>query len=791
MSALVEIRALARGPAWWPYASAAVLSVALVVVLLQLWRADLRVPLAYHGEAIYNGMLVKGVLEQGWHLGNPALGAPAGVDLRDVPMSDNNLHFALIRLLGLASTNYARVMNAFFLLTFPLTAVAALFVFRRFGLAAWPAVCGSLLYTFLPFHFGRGLQHLFLAAYYVVPLGIMVALWITTGAVSLVDDAGRWSWRHSRWTLIASAIVCALIGSSGVYYAFFACVFFLVAGGLVALRERDARRLALPVALAALTTAVIAVHYSPSIVHVYRHGDTPLVRRTPTDAEVHGLRISQLLLPVTGHRLAGVARFKDVLNAERGVYESDLASLGIIGSLGFLALLAGLLFPQARGISPGRPLARRALQDVRILNLAAVLLATVGGLGSLLALLVTSKIRAYNRISIFIAFFSLFAVVVALDAVYRRYGRSRRRRAALVVGLAMLVGLGVLDQTGRWTVADYARITAEYGSDATFIHEIMAVMPRGTMVFQLPMVPYPEHPPIHRMQDYDHGRGYVHSHAGHLRWSYGAIKGREGEAWQRWVATKPAREMIDTLAAAGFGGLYLNRTAYVDRGVRLSEEIATVLNQQPLRTHDDRLLFWDLTAHRQALRAQHTPEQWEAKRDVALHPLLMIWQHGCSDLDGTPENNFRWCAARGEWRLINRAARTRRVTLEMELMAHHAGTLQIDGAGFSRQLAISAVRQTLSVAASVPPGQHTIRFHCDAPRVLAPGDQRHLVFRVINFKAIEDAAALHGDDVPLRTSSTAAATSGTVGQSRSPQHDPGSRRIAESPAARAPTTSIE
>jgi hypothetical protein len=738
-SVRVEVGGLVRAhaAAFWPYASAAILSVVLVAALLQLWRADLRVPFTYHGEAIYNGMLVKGVLEQGWHLGNPALGAPDGVDLRDVPMSDNNLHFAVIRLLGLATTNYARVMNAFFLLTFPLTALSALFVFRRLGLAAWPALCGSLLYTFLPFHFGRGLHHLFLAAYYVVPLGIMLTLWITLGAASLVDEERRWSWRHCRGKLIASAIICTLIGSSGVYYAFFTCFFFLVAGGITALRRGDARHLALPVALVALTAAVITVHFAPSIVHVYRHGDTPTVRRSPADAELHGLRVSQLLLPVTGHRLAEVARFKDFLNAERGVNESDLSSLGVIGGLGFLALLGGLLLAPARGIRPGQDLAHRALHDVRLLNLAAVLLGTIGGLGSLVALLITSKIRAYNRISVFIAFFSLFAVVVGLDAVYRRYGRGWRRRAVLVGGLAMVLAVGLLDQTSPRAVADYARITGEYGSDATFIHQLQALMPPGGMVFQLPVVPYPEHPPVHRMHDYDHGRGYLHSHAKRVRWSYGAMKGREGEAWQRWVAAKPAPQMIETLAAAGFSGLYLNRAGYADRGARLSDEISTVLNQPPLRTHDDRLRFFDLTAHRQVLRAQHTPTEWEAKQDEALHPLLVIWQHGCSDLEGTPENNFRWCAASGEWRVINRASRTKQVTFEMAFMAPHAGTLWIDSPEFSRQLRLSPVSQALSTTASVPPGQHTIRFRCDAPRTLAPPDNRHLVFRVINFKMID------------------------------------------------------
>jgi phosphoglycerol transferase len=740
-SVLVRERGLTRAriASWWPYPSVALLSVVLVVAVLQLWRVDFRVPFTYHGEAMYNGMLVKGILEHGWHLSNPALGAPTGADLRDVPMSDNNLHFLMIKLMRLGTSNYARAMNIFFMLTFPLIAVSALFAFRQFGIGVWPALCGSLLFTFLPFHFGRGQHHLFLAAYYLVPLAIMVTLWITLGAVSLLDERRRWSWRHCHSKLLGSAIICVLLASAGVYYAFFACFFFLVAGVLVALRRRDARHLVLSVALVGVITAVLAVHYVPSILHVWRHGDTQVIRRSPMDAETYGLRLWQLLLPVTGHRLAVVARFRDAINTERGGFnETDVATLGVIGSVGFLALLSGLLFGKPGATRWNADVTQRALHDVRILNLLALSLALTGGFGSIVALLVTAKIRAYNRISIFIAFFALFAVVVWLDALYRRQGSRPVRRGAVVAGLAVLLGFGVLDQTSGRTADDYLRVGPEYGSDSTFVHELEAVMPPQAMIFQLPIVPFPEYPSVHRMHDYDHGRGYLHSKT--LRWSYGALKGREGEAWQRWAVDKPVREMIETLAAAGFSGLYLNRAGYADRGESLVRQVSSVLGQRPLTTHDDRLLFFDLTDYRQALRVRHTVEEWEAKQEAALHPPLMIWQYGCSDPEGTPENNFRWCAASGEWHLINRARRTRPVTLEMSFMAPHWGNLRLESPLFSEQLRLTALGPSLSRTIALPPGEHTIRFACDARPALASGDRRPLVFRVINFSTREGPA---------------------------------------------------
>jgi phosphoglycerol transferase len=709
----------------------AILSLLLVILVMRLWRANLHVPLTYHAEAMFNAVLIKGLLEQGWHLSNPALGAPASLDMRDIPMSDNNLHFGLIRLLGLVTSDYALVMNLFFVLTFPLTALSALYVFRRFGLGVGPALAGSLLYAFLPFHFTRGQHHLFLAAYYLAPLVVMVALWIMAGSLSVLDEReGRWNWRRCRPKLVASAIVCVLIASSGVYYAFFACFFLLVAGAMTALHHRDLRHLALPLVLVALTAIVITAHFSPSILHLHRNGDTPVVRRSPMEADTYALRISLLLMPATGHRLKGVAQFKDAVNAQLPSNENHDASLGAIGSLGFLLLCGWLV----RKTVPEGDSADRLLHHLSVLNVSAVLLATTGGFGALVALVISPKIRAYNRISIYIAFFSLFAVVVGLDYLYRRHGQGRGRRALLAIGLAALVGLGLLDQTSKRAIPPYATIAAEYRSDAAFVRQLQAVMPPRAMIFQLPAIPYPEHPPVVRMYDYDHARGYLHD-ASHLRWSYGAMKGREGEIWQKWVAAKRTPELLETLAAAGFGGLYLNRDGYPDQGAKLSAEIGSVLGQTPLRSENGRLLFFDLTGYQRALRAQHTPAEWDAKQDAALHPLLMVWQNGCSDLEGSAEHNFRWCSAAGAWRLTNGARQAKRVTLEMWFTSNYEGNLWIESPLLSEQLRIGPALQRLSRTISIPPGQHTLSFGSDAHRVLAAGERRELVFRVVNFRA--------------------------------------------------------
>ena len=70
-------------------------------------------PFTYQGDALFYHIVVKGVVDNGWFQNNPMLGMPYGLDLRDVPTSDNNLYFLLIKLISLFTSNYSLILNLF------------------------------------------------------------------------------------------------------------------------------------------------------------------------------------------------------------------------------------------------------------------------------------------------------------------------------------------------------------------------------------------------------------------------------------------------------------------------------------------------------------------------------------------------------------------------------------------------------------------------------------------------------------------------------------------------------
>ena len=180
--------------------------VCVLAAVFDIRPEALKWPFAYRGDTMFYQVVVKSVTEHGWFLNVPLLGAPHSLDLRDVPTSDNNLHILILRLLSLGSSHYPTVLNAFYLLGFVLVFLSAFGVFRYLGVAWWTGVSAALLFAFAPFHIQRGEHHLFLSAYWQVPLAVLLAL-STSGVRLEASGSGPTpAWHAGRWARIAAGV---------------------------------------------------------------------------------------------------------------------------------------------------------------------------------------------------------------------------------------------------------------------------------------------------------------------------------------------------------------------------------------------------------------------------------------------------------------------------------------------------------------------------------------------------------------------------------------------------------
>ena len=714
-----------------PYVAVVALTFGILVCVLRLWEADLDVPFSNEGDSLCAQAWIKSVQEHGWFLHNPSLGAPWASDLYDFPLADT-VHFMTIRLLAQLITTPGRLFNTYFLLQFPLIACSALVVLRRLGIHSGLALVASILFAFLPFHFFRGMSHIFLASYYLVPFQILVAIRL---GQSLHRENQRHVW-HRLAEFFLLLLLCFLVAGAGVYYAFFGSILLLLAGLYALLQGRGWTSLRTAGLLCLFTCFAVIVHLVPQISYVHEHGfNRDAVQRAPSEAEVLGLKLAHLLLPIEGHRADVFRDLKSrylaggVLNNENGD-----SSLGLLGSAAFVFLLAHLL--RRKGNTPDPH--RSTLDVLAILNLGAILIGTIGGLGVLFSLLVTSWIRAYNRISVFIAFFVFAGAALALDPIVRRLSNRRLGMTGIQVGLFAVLAFGIWDQTSPTMAPDYQALADGHASALSFVRELESDLTPGAMVFQIPYIAYPEAMSFGECKSYDHLKPYLVSDS--LRWSFGAFRGGSADSFVHVLSSLRPDQMLRSLVLVGFEGLLIDRYGYADRGVQLEHELETFLDASPKVSIDGRWAFYGLDEFKDRLKTQISDGHWQqAKTDLA-SPILPFFGNGFLAEEGSPDATFRWCEARAELRLANSEGFARMVEIEFDADRLSTEPTQLEVAFPSGQanLLIGYGEQRFHLRLRAEPGATTLRFACDGKPFSDPKDHREMVFRLRNLTVLPE-----------------------------------------------------
>ena len=637
------------------YVAAAALATAIAARTLRLWEATWSVPFLYVGDAVAVQAHAKTVLETGWYETQPALGAPAGQQYHDFPTAEN-LHMLAFRALGWVLDDSGTVMNAYFVLGFPLAAVTGLWFLRRCGVSALGALVLAVLFAVSPYHFERSEGHLFLASYWTMPpaLGVVVLalrgapLW---GRNRRVRGPASYLLGPGALTVVAMA----LLGTSSTYYSVFVALLLAAAGTLALVRDRHVGRFLGAAGAGVALVATMVANMAPDLLYARaRDVNVLALSREPGEAEVFALKPVQLVLPSALHRFERLQGLRREYN-ETFPLPSESPALGLVAAVGLVLLLVFVAVAVVRpaldaagslaanpaenpgGSTAARDAARRAVsrrQQVRrvalaqlaVLCLVAVLSATVGGLSSLIAVLLTDNLRGWSRMTIVIALLALAGVGLAVDAAVDLVGDRWRRRGvrplAAVLAAGALLAVGTVDQTSPLYAPAYAANAEAYSSDGAYVAELEAELPAGAMVFQLPFIPYPESPDTNGVLYTDQIRMYLHS--SDLRWSAGGIRGRPEADWGQLAAARGVDALVAQLAVAGFAGVHLDGRAYPDDGEQVAIELSTSLGPPLTTSSEGRYRYWSLAGVLDALRddPEFGAEQLAELRQAVLEPVV-------------------------------------------------------------------------------------------------------------------------------------------------------------------------
>jgi phosphoglycerol transferase len=686
---------------------------------LELWNVDLDAPFAYLVDGVFYLMVIKAVLDHGWIGENDNLGAPFGQQLWDFPsVNGDALQLAVVKGIGLFTNDPGLVFNLFFLLTFPLTALVAYLVLRALGVSRGSSLVCAVLYALLPFHFERD-EHVFFASYYTVPVGCYLALCVLRGTTLVSRAAPR--------TTALTLVLCVLVGAASTYYAAFTVTLIAIAMLIALLAGGGLRALVSGAATIGAIGVTMVALLMPTLLYWAEHGENNTERRRPVDTEFYSLKLPQLVLPVAGHRVNELAELRQRYDARFGQTEGNSNALGAVTTVGFFVLLGtAITAPVRLRRRPGR------LDSAAALTAGLLVVALTGGLAVLFSLYVNPQVRSWNRVSVFIGFLALLAVGLLLDRLAALF-RRKSYNALLAPGLlALVLIVGVLDQTRRPDQLFRDQLEAGYRSDSQFFGEIERQLGEGD-VFQLPAVRFPEFGSVQRMSDYDHVRGYLHTST-KLRWSYGAQKGRP-EDWTAALELKPYQQIAAAAVATGFDGIYVDRAAYQDGALGVEEELRQVLQVEPLVSSDQRLAFYDARPLRRSMQMGYSAAELEALRLATLRPLQVTWRDGFYDPESDGQRDWRWAGPRASVGLAaegpNRVVRFRALVTTGQNIPYETTVRYPDG--YVHRFPASGIGTSEQRDVELRPGINLIEFETTAPASAAnPTDPRALHLRLVD-----------------------------------------------------------
>lgn len=477
------------------------------------------------------------------------LGAPFGADWNAYPSSDLFLLWGLGRVarwIGVFPTANLAVLLA------TVTAALAFYGCARWLRARWEwSFVGALLFAFTYQTFHRGLPHLFIIYSWTVPPAL-----VTCGIVAASRRV-----RPRNGAGLFCLLTAVAIGISNPYNLFLYCQ--LLGWAVIAQWLGPRRRENLLTGVAALGIAVAGFFISESHLWFFA-GDagagSPIVRNY-FGTEYYSLKPLELLIPPANHRWPALAFFGRQYLRWSGwrTGEPFAPYLGLAG----IAALTWLLTVAVIAL-----LRRRRLPGAALPVAWVFAFASFGGVLNLVAFLTgLDIIRATNRYSIFIV------ASVLLFAATRLSRRLARWPAWVSVAAAVLTGaFGVTEQLPKPPLAaTRARLAAEIRHDRRFGAALERAVPPGGMVFELPVLGFPEAVAPWHLRDYEPFRPYLATRT--LRFTYGPLKGGSRGQWQRDVAALPVPRMVHALERAGFAAVYIDRRGFRDHGRSLLERL--------------------------------------------------------------------------------------------------------------------------------------------------------------------------------------------------------------------------
>jgi phosphoglycerol transferase len=699
-----------------------------VAYSLRLWQYDIRVPFQYRGDTIFQLVYIKGLIQNGWPNVIKNLSAPFEFPGAAFP-SLTSVDWIVIKCMSIFSNEPGALINIFWITSLVFAGWAAAYSAFQIGQSALFAFISGFLYALLPFAFLRNVGHLNLV-YYLVPGICLLAVIIAGGGRGI---------RNPRSATAVALLLTLLQGFDYIYYSFFA-VLLCAGAGLIAF-ARTKRLGSTKLACIGITIVIMAsiLNLAPALYSWHREGEPPnMDYKRLAEAEVYGAKLRRMLSPHPNNPVPILAAYaqKEAAANFPNENENETVRLGLYGGLGFLLSLAMVL-----RLDFWRELPDPA-EQVASLSVITFLVITVGGFGAIINLISVPDIRAYNRFSVFISFFSL--VIAGLWVERELLGRRPWIRLLGYLGAGLFIVLSIDDQllASQRLLGQQSGDIARARIDREIVRDIERKFPARSAVLMLPFTSFPVQRPTGKMDDYDQGRLYIWSKR--LRFSWPTFSNRQ-QTWVENMRRLKGREFLRAASISGFNLIWIDRYGYSDNGRQLVEEFvaagAKLLSiDDPLLNGEngsERYAVFDITDVGRTLRSEMSNLDIEKERAELLDNLQTIWGPGFYPEEvnaaGIP---FHWAKESARLILKNPIGSNANASVSFILASADSGVVRIGIDGHFKTYRSSVSGNLVSIEIALKGSQaKEITFDTSMKPMYIAGDSRTLSFYIMDIRS--------------------------------------------------------
>lgn len=666
----------------------------VVAIFLYFYRItslrEFNVPLFYNGDALYvlatskaflDGDIVPFLSKHVYHLNAPFEYA----NWNDFPITEELIFFG-IGIVGRFTGIFA-AYNLAVLSSHVLAAVSFYVVCKYYKVSNVFAISTSVLYSFSHYIFARNsIGHINLSFYWHMPLMLMLTWWIFEKSTIEI-------FTFEFYFAIFISFICGVLNP---YYSWM-IVQFILFGMLIHFINRSFDRLWLPFfMLTSIISGFLLVNLDTLYNQFQLGRSVGAVSRGLGGLELYALKIPELIFPPE-HRISFWQNYAQNHYFVPALIKGEMGSpyLGFVGVAGSILLCLNFSYN----------LIIKKIENVTIQSwqyLWVLIYSLGGGVNLLLGSFGLVLFRASNRYSIILLTLAFFYIARRLSSINMKFIYS------LIFSILLLI-CGLYDQLPARPDLDVKRQQEELiHLDRVFSESLEDKLPINSMVFQYPIMLFPEVPPIEKMSDYQNFRPYLFTK--NLRYSYGTNKGRFDSVFQSKLSNLKFEELISEIEGYGFSAIVLNKNGMADFG---NEKIAFLESMGYERISENQ----DLISYK-----------LKNKKNIYF-PTEIKYISGWYPYDG----NYSWGAeAESLVEIFSYGNTISKVLIEIELTTMSARHVSIgnDDIAMKECIFVNGICK-IQLAVNLLPGKNFIKFHTDenAER-LGGGDLRSVTFGV-------------------------------------------------------------